>query len=151
MKTLKMLLDKIIYPTCALATLLMSVFQLIIFNTESSFEQPGLTPSGFGTILLYSFVFVFTCQIFRMKVHLGFRVALHFLVSTATFVICFIFLGGYYASRGAESLYITFFFALIYAVIAVPALLIRRYLINKKNEKENYESMLTKTQSSQEK
>lgn len=145
MKYLRQVVEKIVYPTCTLAVLLTACFLLILFTTSTTYAQPGMTPSGFGLILLWSFLFVCTCQIFRMKLALAIRVLIHFAICTITFVVCFILMGGYYADHGSTSFLITFVFAFLYFLICVPILLIRRHLLKKKNNESDYQSMLTKS------
>lgn len=145
MKQLRRILEKIIYPTCTLTVLIASLFMLVLFTTETTYERPGMTPSGFLLILLWSFFFVCTCLIFRLKISIGFRVLIHFAACTLTFVVCFILLGGYYADHGATSLLITLVFALAYFLICIPILLVRRHLIQKQNGEQTYRSLLTKT------
>jgi len=146
MKHLKSILYQLIYPTCALAVALLALFMVILFTTNTSYAQPGLTPQGFGLILLFSFLTVLTTRIFSLKLHLGLRVTIHFIACTLTFVISFIFLGGYYADHGATSLLITLLFALIYFLICIPILLIRRHVLAKKNDSKTYHSILSSKQ-----
>ncbi len=146
MKHLRRILDSIIYPTCALTIVIEAIFLLIGFNTSQNFEQPGLDPRGFITMLLFSLAVIISLRIFSLKIHLAARIAIHFASCTAVFFVFFMLLSGYYADRGASSLLVLFVFALAYAAIAAPILIVRYLLAKKKNESATYKSMLTKTE-----
>lgn len=142
MKDLKSLTYRILYPTTAIFTLLSFLFTAIFFSSENEYSSPGITPKGMGVILLFSLLAAFSNLIFGVKrIHPAFRTLIHLGLLTADFTLCFLVLGGYFLKSGKTGLMVVLIFALLYAVIAVPAYFAVMAIKKQQRKTESYDSI----------
>ena len=93
-------------------------------------------------ILLFSFLAALSNLIFDAKsIHPAFRTLIHLGLLTADFTLCFLVLGGYFLRSGRTGLMVVLIFALLYAVIAVPAYFAVMAVRKKKRKAEAYDSI----------
>lgn len=144
MELFKKIQRQFIYPTCAVFTIVCFVFTAVIFSVKTDFKTPGATPAGLGLFLLFSFLLVCANQLFHTKLSLALCVFLHYLAVTADFCVCFLLIGGYYASTGTQALIVLLAVTLIYFVIAIPCLIIRRICVVRKRDGKKYQKVFSK-------
>lgn len=142
MKDIKSLIYRILYPTTAIFTLLSFLFTAIFFSSENEYSSPGITPKGMGVILLFSLFAAVSNLIFDAKnIHPAFRTLIHLGLLTADFTLCFLVLGGYFLKSGTTGLMVILIFALLYAVVAVPAYFLVMAAKKNKRKTESYDSI----------
>ena len=110
---------------CSVATTaILIVFYL--FSTVLPLEDPGINAKAFFLIFAFSALLSVAQELFSIKkLHIAARFALHFASLAVGFILVFI-LSGNYERGGARSLFVgTVLFSLCYAIIAVPAALIK--------------------------
>ncbi len=145
MNKFKSFLQSVLFPTCTLTVLIETVFLLILyFSTTREFNQLTLGATGLSAIFLFSLAAVLSGRIFKLPLHLALRFGIHYVTTIAAFFLIFILYGGYYADRSLTIMIAIGVITLIYAIIALPILVIYLIKRRKKNETDTYRSMLTK-------
>ncbi len=145
MKSFKDIAYRVLYPTCAIYTVMTLLFTAIFFSSSNEYGSPGITPTGIGTILLFSFLASLANLLFGVKrFHPLLRTLLHMIALTADFALCFLVLGGYFRSAGTLAFMVLLIFAVLYLLIAIPSYVVFAVSGRKKNEAEKYDSILSK-------
>lgn len=131
---LKIILNNIIYPACAYFTIGMFITSAV--STIASQSNLAATLGFMGMLFLFCLVISLLNRLFKTKLPMAAKVGLHFLGTTAAFVVVFILFSEYY-KKGSSAVFITVLFMLIYALILAVVMLI--YSLRSKSENSNQE------------
>jgi len=129
------MLNNYIYPTCSFFTI--AVFITNIVGTLAKQAQIVPTLSFMALLFLFSLSISILNRVFYTKLNPVVKFTIHFVGCTAAFALVFVVFSGYY-KNSSSSVFIMFFFALVYLIIMAVGVLIRNMLFRKKIDSTPY-------------
>ena len=140
--TVKEFVRKILVSSCVICTLISVFFYFVaaIVNGDETLIDPAINLRQFLLILLFSLLVALANRLLSyQKLHIVFRILIHYATLLAAFLIVFVAAGKLKIS-GAASLFLSIMiFTVLYAVFFVAGYFLLRLfgaLPNKKNEEE---------------
>lgn len=144
LKELNFILKKVLYPACALYTLL-SAFVLVFGQTIT--DKAALTMSSVILLFLMSVLIALSTNIFRVRsIGLFFRAAIHMVLCILSVIFSMMIMNFFGAAYdlAAGKLILAVAFAIVYIAVMTPALLIYTHIKTKKEADKEYSSMFKK-------
>lgn len=140
MKILEYIITKILYPACAIFTLVSSVF-LIFTQLVTEYQKPAMYIDSYFMFFALSVLIALSNRVFYIKKLSALsKTVLHaFLVITSISVVFYVRSG----TTEANPLVLILLFSVLYAIVAIPVLLIISSRNRKKKESKDYKSMFS--------
>ena len=138
MRSIKYIITKVLYPACAIFTV--TSFAFLIFTTlVSDYQKPAMYIGSYFTFFLLSVLISLSNGVFRIKKMSALsKTVLHAVCVIASITVVFYVSTG---NTGSNPLVLILLFTVLYAVIAIPTLLIVSAVNRRRSEKKDYHSM----------
>ena len=144
MKELRFILKRVLYPACALYTVLSA--SVLLFGQIIA-DKAALTMSSVILFFLMSVLIALSTNIFRVRnIGLFFRAAIHMVLCILSVIFSMVIMNFFGASYDLETgkLILAVAFAIAYVIVMAPALLIYTHIKTKKESEKEYTSMFKK-------
>lgn len=129
---------EVLLRTCAIFTAI--TFLMCLLGTLLSGGKLATTLPALLGFFAFSFLLAILGEILRLKkLHLGLRIVLHFVGTIASFYGIFVSIGSF-SKKTSGVLVMLILFSLLYAIIAVTVLLIKRAKQGSKRDNAKYEA-----------
>lgn len=131
MKSFKFIFKEIIYPGSFIFTLYNIFMQIIDPKNE---ENPGKLKTFF-LVLFCCLAIALINKIFKTEMSLPAKIGIHYVGVVLSII-------GIIVIMGSDHMISSVFFivSIVYAVVAIPVIIIYKKIMNKKNEEEKYDS-----------
>ena len=140
MKILDYIVTKILYPACAIFTVSSGVF-LIFTQLVSKYQKPAMYIDSYFMFFALAILISLCNRVFYIKkLSALLKTVLHAVLVIASIVIVFYVKAG---TTESNPLVLILLFSVLYALIAIPVLLILNAKNRKKKENKEYKSMFS--------
>lgn len=138
MRTIKYIITKVLYPACAIFTV--TSFAFLVFTTlVSDYQKPAMYIGSYFTFFVLSVLIALANGIFSIKKMSALsKTVLHAVCVIASITAVFYLRTG---NTGSNPLVLILLFSVLYAIVAIPVLLIVSAINRRKSEKKDYHSM----------
>jgi len=140
MKILDYIASKILYPACAIFTLTSFVF-LIFTDIVSKYQKPAIYIDNYFMFFVLALLIALANRVFYIKKMSAMsKTILHAFLVLVSIVAVFYIKNG---ATESNPLVLILLYAVLYAVVAIPVLLIVSAKNRKKKENKDYKSMFS--------
>ena len=137
-------MKRVLYPACAIYTVIST---LVLIFGEALTDKAALTVSSVVLFIIMSILIALSTNIFRVsRIGLFFRAAIHMVLCILSVIISMVIMNFFGASYdlAAGKLILVVLFAVAYAVVMTPALLIYSHVRSKRERDTEYTSIFKK-------
>lgn len=141
MKIFDYIITKILYPACAIFTLISCIF-LIFTEIVSAYQKPALYIDSYFMFFALAVLISVSNRVFYIKKLSALsKTILHSVLVITSIVVVFYVKAG---TTESNPLVLILLFSVLYAIVAIPVLLIISSKHRKKKENKDYQSMFSK-------
>ena len=144
MKEFKFIIRSVLYPACAIYTVIST---LVLLFGEAITDKAALTVSSVVLFIIMSVLIALSTNIFRVsKIGLFFRAAIHMVLCVLSVIFSMVVMNFFGASYdlAAGKLILVVLFAVAYAIVMTPALLIYSHFKARSERDTEYTSIFKK-------
>lgn len=140
MKILDYIITKILYPACAVFTIMSCVF-LVFTQIVTEYQKPAIYIDSYFMFFALAVLIALSNRVFYIKKLSALsKTVLHAVLVIASIVIVFYVKAG---TTESNPLVLILLFSVLYALVAIPVLLILNAKSRKKKESKEYKSMFS--------